>query len=219
MISEKDFYSQFLAFENIDLQWSTCGICSVAMVISSFGKFSRYSNDKHALEPFMRDLIDKHRNGSKPMILRRYLSRSIPLRVTVGSKEMFPTLEQDEIFIGKEEEFTPVFTLSSGFDHRSSNKIFSEFLISANLVNPLSIEGIEETIHTKGYVLASIHSLRGRGSHIVVLQSIGQDDRGAYIELVDPAEKEFRFAVKRFDLDFFGKIYNGYGTVITGLMR
>ncbi len=64
------------------------------------------------------------------------------------------------------------------------------------------------------YFLPSVHSFKGRGSHVIVVQNVGTDNDGEYVEIVDPSEPNYTFGLKHLDFEYFEKIYNGFGTYV-----
>jgi len=205
MITENNYYSQFKAFPQKELQWKTCGICSVAMVLDAENKFEKFKNKEKNLEIFLRHLVKKHKNG-RPMYKKEIFLSGKKTSITVG--KVNKKKDKSKLVLSKaDKDFFPVFTLGNGFDHRSSKTIFEKFNLTANLIENISTEYINKALKnsTWKYFLASIHSLKGRGSHVVVVQNIGKDEQGRYFEIVDPAEITFEFGQKRLEMSFFKK--------------
>ncbi len=235
MNDKNNFYSQFKSFKEPVIQWTACGICSIAMVLDSLKKFENYKNNEKDLENFAISLINKHINGSLPVKVRNLKLNEKYIEVTIGLCSKYESLpfqrdinpndtkylpvykiNSDKTSLGKQENFFPVFTLIDGYYHSASKCIFKQFGISADIEEGYSFSSLLMDYKNKQfeYFLPSIHSLRGRGSHVVVLNKISSDSKRNYVEIVDPGELEYEYALKRFDLDYFESIYNGYGTQV-----
>lgn len=215
MISSKNFYSQFGAFRDEELRWYTCGIACIAMVLDSMGRFQEFKSKGKNLEKFLKFLISYHVNGSLPVVQRGFVLNGEKIMITVGLVGRVQKRVRDVVTIGSKGYF-PVFSLGNGYDHRASAFLFGKFAVRAGLRESYSFSDLVTGFRNGefAYFLPSVHSFKGRGTHLVVMQEAGEDEKGQYVEVVDPSELDYKYAVKRFDYGYFEKIYNGFGTYI-----
>ena len=210
-ITKQNFRSQFLSFTNPDLQWNGCTPSAISMGLNQLGK-------SQEPEQVLADLVKMHQN--KGEVIKRELEiNGEKLNVTVG-----PVTEVDQLELRKENDtqvteagpYIPAFSLLNGYDHRASKEYFSKFDLKTYFIEDYTFNDLVRDLETNRYqiILASIHSLQTRENHIVIPTSVGSDAKGRYIEFVDPAEKEYEFAVKRQDFKFFEFIFNHRATVI-----
>lgn len=214
MIEAEDFYPQHGSVSNEELGWYICGIACIAMVLESLDKFDEFRTNDRSLEPFLKWLVGLHVNGEVPVVQRRFVLNGEAVWITVGLEDRVERRAGDRVATG-EKEYFPVFSLQNGYDHRASEFIFEKFGLKAGLLEDYSFDRLVADIR-KGkyrYFLASVHSFKGRGSHLVVVQNVGEDAKGKYIEIVDPSEVNYKFGLKRLDFEYFEKIYNGFGTM------
>ncbi len=213
MITKENYISQFTAFSHKDLQWSTCGVTCVAMIIQQLSNNRVVENG--SLEEFLSKLVEMHKN-SGPTVYRPYILNGKDSLITVGQQSKVKNIQPHDVIKDENQEYNPVFGLINGIDHRGIPQVMNDYGIKAETKLDYPFDELVADFKSGKYkyFLASIHSLRTRESHIVIIQNIGTDEKGEYIEFVDPGEKEFDLAVKRQDFDFFRYIFNSRGTAI-----
>lgn len=224
------YYSQLKEFPWEAVARRTCGITAAAMAISYF------------------------RPETSPLdILKKAVSlHKVPkdwkcswLTVEVGGEDVHIPIGQemdeklrkgldkmkvisDNLYGSEAKEYFPVYSLSNGYDHRGSKKLFGEFGIRAEMLGdkdkPLSKEELKEKIKSGSMFLASVtNSITpwlnfvggGPATHVLLLTDVLNFDGRDWYYLVDPYSPTGERAVFLQPVDGFHEIeFNGFGTVI-----
>jgi hypothetical protein len=220
MIKDSDFYCQFVSYTNENIARTTCGVTSLAMVLSAKGVFSRFQNSERLLDDFF-DYLNSHHKNDLPCVKRKLVFKDRVIPVTVGLASHIIPLETD--YLESDHNFFPVFLLNRGYDHRASEVILQNFGLHGRLQENVTTEDLYQlfTSNTCEYFLASVKSKfvnkadNSISTHIVVVHKLTQHPAGDItIQYIDPAEDTYTKALIELKLNEFSKIYNGFGTLI-----
>jgi len=220
MIKDSDFYCQFNSYTNERIAKATCGITSLAMILSAKGVFSRFQNQKRLLDEFFIYINSLHKNDL-PSVKRNFKFENKVVPVTLGLHTKF--IPENDDFVDVDDVFFPAFVLYKGYDHRASKYILNDFGVSGHLSENLSMAELVDIFNKKDcqYFLASVKSKYSNSvdntasTHIVVIQKIFENSgQKVMVEYVDPAIDKFENAVSTVPMEDFSKIYNAFGTLV-----
>lgn len=177
-----------------------CGPSCVAMALQFFARYPN-SEARDNVEWLLVKLSELHRSNVRMICYRTEVSgKIIDIPVDILSNKNKYLLDARG-FVLKEagQKYRPIFSLVRGYDHRGSERLFSDFGLNAGYWDRMSMEDMLRKLEEKALILLSVAPRRSAErclviskseptqSHVVLVTKVKRDNRKRIYEIMDPA--------------------------------